>query len=50
VVVNVEQRNGVQFLKVIELTPHTSWQVLREIDQAAKKLNTFWELVKYQHA
>lgn len=50
VMVSVEQRNGVQFLKVIQMQPAVSWQVLQEIDQAAKKLNTFWELVKYQHA
>ena len=48
--VSVEQRDGVQFLKVIQMHPAVSWQVMQEIDQAAKKLNTFWELVKYQHA
>lgn len=50
VLVSVERRDGVQFLKVVEMTPSISWEVLDQIDQAAKTLNTHWELIKYQHA
>jgi hypothetical protein len=47
VLVSVEQRDGVQFLKVVELTPDIKWEVLFQIDAAARKLNTFWELIKH---
>jgi Fe-S-cluster containining protein len=47
VLVSVEQRDGVQFFKVVELVPDVKWEVLYQIDQAARKLNTFWELIKH---
>jgi len=49
VMVSVERNGQTQFLKVIELKPDVTWETLHMIDQAARKLNTYWELVKYQH-
>lgn len=49
VMVSVERNGQTQFLKVIELKPDVTWETMHEIDQAARKLNTYWELVKYQH-
>lgn len=49
VLVSVERKAGVQFLKVVELHDTVSWTVLHDIDQAARRLNTTWELVKYKH-